>query len=111
LKHLYDNNIGNNVFLAGDSHQNWVADVAWVGKQDYSSATGAGSIGVEFAGTAVSSSGRAGPISSANNAAKTQVNRNAVLQWQEGYYRGYFLLSATKEKVTTQFFGESSQPP
>ena len=25
LKHLYDNNIGNNVFLAGDSHQNWVS--------------------------------------------------------------------------------------
>lgn len=24
LKHLYDNEIGNNVFLAGDSHQNWV---------------------------------------------------------------------------------------
>ncbi|PKS10107.1 hypothetical protein jhhlp_001857 [Lomentospora prolificans] len=23
LKHLYDNNIGNNIFLAGDSHQNW----------------------------------------------------------------------------------------
>jgi phosphodiesterase/alkaline phosphatase D-like protein len=24
LKHLYDNGIGNNIFLAGDSHQNWV---------------------------------------------------------------------------------------
>lgn len=24
LKHLYDNNISNTVFLAGDSHQNWV---------------------------------------------------------------------------------------
>ena len=24
LKHLYDNHIGNNVFLSGDSHQNWV---------------------------------------------------------------------------------------
>ena len=24
FKHLYDNEIGNNAFLAGDSHQNWV---------------------------------------------------------------------------------------
>lgn len=24
LEHLYDNDIGNNIFLAGDSHQNWV---------------------------------------------------------------------------------------
>ncbi|GKT44509.1 alkaline phosphatase D [Colletotrichum spaethianum] len=23
LQHLYDHNIGNNIFLAGDSHQNW----------------------------------------------------------------------------------------
>ncbi len=27
LKHLYDNNIDNNVFLAGDSHQNWVSGI------------------------------------------------------------------------------------
>jgi alkaline phosphatase D len=25
LEHLYDNEIGNNIFLAGDSHQNWVS--------------------------------------------------------------------------------------
>jgi len=25
LEHLYSNDIGNNVFLAGDSHQNWVS--------------------------------------------------------------------------------------
>lgn len=25
LQHMYDNEIGNNVFLAGDSHQNWVS--------------------------------------------------------------------------------------
>lgn len=25
LQHIYDNEIGNNIFLAGDSHQNWVS--------------------------------------------------------------------------------------
>ncbi|KAK4186812.1 putative Phosphodiesterase/Alkaline phosphatase D [Podospora australis] len=105
LKHLYDGNIGNNIFLAGDSHQNWVSDVTWIGQKGYNQATGAGSIGVEFAGTAVSSSGRAGPISAANTAASNQIKNNQVLQWQEGYYRGYFLLSVQKDKVVSQFFG------
>ncbi|KAK3987697.1 alkaline phosphatase [Cladorrhinum sp. PSN332] len=108
LKHLYENGIGNNVFLAGDSHQNWVSDVPWLGNSDYNSATGAGSIGVEFAGTAVSSSGTSGPITNANSNAQTQINRHQVLQWQEGYYRGYFLLTAGKDKVTTQYFGSPS---
>lgn len=28
LQHMYDNNIKNNIFLAGDSHQNWVRRLA-----------------------------------------------------------------------------------
>lgn len=79
--------------------------MAWVGKHDYNSTTGAGAIGVEFAGTAVSSSGYTGGISAGNNASKNLVNRNEVLQWQEGYYRGYFLLSLGKEKAMAQFIG------
>lgn len=105
LQHLYTNNITNNIFLAGDSHRNWVADVAWVGKHEYNSTTGAGAVGVEFAGTAVSSSGYSGGISGNINSAKNLVNKNEVLQWQEGYYRGYFLLSLGKDKATAQFIG------
>lgn len=29
LQHIYDNEIGNNIFLAGDSHQNWVGPGPW----------------------------------------------------------------------------------
>ncbi|KAK1759984.1 putative Phosphodiesterase/Alkaline phosphatase D [Echria macrotheca] len=105
LKQLYDNKIGNNIFLAGDSHQNWVADVAWTGKYDYNSVSGAGAVGVEFAGTAVSSSGPAGNIASLNKVAKGRMDKVPALQWQEGYYRGYFLLSVSKDKATTQFYG------
>ncbi|GAB1320947.1 Alkaline phosphatase [Madurella fahalii] len=108
LQHLYDNNIGNNVFLAGDSHQNWVSDVTWLGEKPYDSATGEGSIGVEFAGTAVSSGGQSGPILRARNASRALVEDNEVLQWQEGYYRGYFILSASQERLTVQFFGSPS---
>ncbi|KAK0701193.1 PhoD-like phosphatase-domain-containing protein [Apiosordaria backusii] len=105
LQHIIDNKIDNNVFLAGDSHRNWVSDVTWLGQSEYNPTTGSGSLGVEFAGTAVSSSGRAGPISAANTYARDRVRDTDVLQWHEGYYRGYFVLSVQKNKVTAGFFG------
>jgi alkaline phosphatase D len=106
LKHLYDNKIGNNIFLAGDSHQNWVSDLTWLGQESYNPTTGEGAVGVEFAGTAVTSSGQAGPILAAREKARAQVEANQVLQWQEGYYRGYFILTVGRKAVTAQYFGE-----
>ncbi|KAM5345220.1 hypothetical protein ACJ41O_011082 [Fusarium nematophilum] len=109
LQHLYDNDIGNNIFLAGDSHQNWVSDLVWLGTKDYDNKTGAGSIGVEFAGTAVSSSGVDGPIEpNSGDAARSRVEGNPELMWQEGYYRGYFRLDVTPKKISAQFFGSPS---
>ncbi|KAK3681138.1 alkaline phosphatase-like protein [Podospora appendiculata] len=108
LQHLYDNNIGNNILLSGDSHQNWVSDLAWLGKKSYNSTTGQGAIGVEFAGTAVSSSGASGTILKTRDSAAAQVKRNEELQWQEGYYRGYYVLSVKKDKVVAQYFGSPS---
>ncbi|KAK3314394.1 alkaline phosphatase-like protein [Apodospora peruviana] len=108
LQHLYDNNIGNNIFLAGDSHQNWVTDLAWLGNKAYDPSTGAGSVGVEFAGTAVSSGGIGGPILKAREEAKKNVDNNEELHWQEGYYRGYFVLSLGSKQATAQYFGSPS---
>ncbi|RYP34941.1 hypothetical protein DL767_004018 [Monosporascus sp. MG133] len=108
LKHLYDNKIDNTVFLAGDSHQNWVSDVAWLGEKPYDAATGEGAIGVEFAGTAVSSSGVRGTIASAREAAQQRVENNTELLWNEGYYRGYFLLVAARDRLEARFHGSPS---
>ncbi|CAO1598744.1 hypothetical protein XANCAGTX0491_002504 [Xanthoria calcicola] len=108
LKHLYDNNIGNNVFLAGDSHQNWVSDLVWLGEKPYDDTSGAGALGVEFAGTAVTSTGNRKRIPGTDADARTLVNRNEVLQWQDGYYRGYFLMTVGKDRIETQFFGSPS---
>lgn len=44
---LYENNIGNNIVIAGDSHANWVSDLVWLDNHPYDPATGNGSIGVE----------------------------------------------------------------
>jgi len=85
-----------------------VSDVTWLGESAYDTATGEGAVGVEFAGTAVSSSGQAGPILAAREKARAQVQANEVLQWQEGYYRGYYVLSLGREKAVAQYFGEIS---
>ncbi|KAJ1311288.1 hypothetical protein OPQ81_009786 [Rhizoctonia solani] len=53
---LYKRKIDNTVILSGDSHANWVSDLAYPNDTiGYSPTTGQGAIGVEFAGTAVSS--------------------------------------------------------
>ncbi|KAK3073175.1 hypothetical protein LTR53_005463 [Teratosphaeriaceae sp. CCFEE 6253] len=111
LKTMYSNGIDNNIMLAGDSHANWVSDLTWLDHANYSSATGAGSVGVEFAGTAVSSSSPFGADSTVfecNNQSRLLIRDNEELQWQEGYYRGYYELQISREKVEAQYFGTPS---
>lgn len=83
-----------------------VSDLAWLGTKAYDNATGNGAIGVEFAGTAVTSGGQSGPIEPvAGNAARAWIQRNEEMGWQEGYYRGYFYLTVTPQKATAQYYG------
>ena len=108
LKHLYDNQIDNTIFLAGDSHASWVSDLVWLDEHPYDPVTGAGSIGVEFAGSAVSSPCPIGAnisIAAANNASRLLLAANKELQWQDFYYRGYFELSIDYDVVNATFFG------
>lgn len=89
-----------------DSIGSKVSDLAWLGTKDYDSESGKGAIGVEFAGTAVTSTGQTGPIEpNAGNYSRGMVGRNEEMQWQEGYYRGYFRLAVTPEQATAQFYG------
>lgn len=106
FKTLYDNNITNNILMSvsssklfspnfllliffikkGDSHMSWCADLVWLGEKDYSPATGAGAIGVEFAGSAVSSPcpyGQNITMARANNYSAWLVANNDELQWQD----------------------------
>ncbi|KAG8623301.1 hypothetical protein KVT40_008277 [Elsinoe batatas] len=108
LEYLTNNNIGNNIFMAGDSHASWVSDLTWLGNAPYDPETGAGSLGAEFAGSAVSSPCPYGQnISLARAAAFSQrlVNDNPELQWQDLYYRGYYELHISHEEVVANFFG------
>ncbi|KAF3010414.1 hypothetical protein E8E15_000859 [Penicillium rubens] len=108
LQTLYDNKIGNNIVIAGDTHVNWVSDLAWLDHTPYDSSTGSGSIGVEFGGAAVSSPSSFGQnttIPAANNISQIVATDSESLQWSEGYYRGYFELHITPEQVGAHFFG------
>ena len=101
---MYDNNIGNNIMLAGDTHTNWVSDLAWIGEKPYDSTTGKGAVGVEFAGTAVSSEGFGGTVSSAE-AEAANYKKNEEMRCTEGYYRGYYELHVKQDEVQAKYFG------
>ncbi|KAE8445639.1 hypothetical protein EG329_012936 [Mollisiaceae sp. DMI_Dod_QoI] len=108
LAHLYDNKINNTIFLAGDSHASWVSDLVWLDTHPYDPVTGDGSVGVEFAGSAVSSPcpyGQNITLKSANNYSSILVDSNRELQWQDLYYRGYYEISVAKDAVHAAFFG------
>ncbi|PSN75212.1 hypothetical protein BS50DRAFT_581925 [Corynespora cassiicola Philippines] len=84
----YSCQTSNTAFLAGDSHANWVSDLVWLDEMPYDRVSGERSIGVEFAGTAVSSTGLTSPsfggtIANANAKAAGLVKDNKELQWNE----------------------------
>ncbi|KAL4894754.1 PhoD-like phosphatase-domain-containing protein [Aspergillus ambiguus] len=102
--HIYNNNIQDTIMLAGDTHVNWVSDIAWIGEKEYDGATGEGAVGVEFAVTSISSPGTEGPIAEAEKEAAVYSD-NEELQWNEAYYRGYFELYVRREEAEARYYG------
>ena len=91
-----------------DIFGSWVSDLVWLDQSPYDPATGAGAIGVEFGGTAVSSPSPFGQnisIAAANNISDYLIRDNRELQWSEAYYRGYYELHVSRAKVDARFFG------
>jgi len=105
LSHLYNNKISNTIFLSGDSHANWVSDLVWLGTKPYNKETGEGAIGVEFAGTSVTSGKPGGSIEASNKKSAKLVKNNPELQWSELYYRGYYELHVSPKEIIAQYFG------
>ncbi|KAI5117204.1 hypothetical protein M0805_005174 [Coniferiporia weirii] len=110
LDHIVKNEINNVVILSGDSHANWVSDLAYPNDtKTYDSTTGSGALGVEFAGTAVSSpstfgAGIAPAAADALSAQYVAERGNANLQWSEGSYRGFFALTIDPKEVKATFY-------
>ncbi|EMC92262.1 hypothetical protein BAUCODRAFT_283733 [Baudoinia panamericana UAMH 10762] len=108
LSFMTQNNIGNNIVISGDSHASWVSDLVWLDHANYSSDTGAGGLGVEFAGSAVSSPcpyGQNITLAAANNYSQWLEGANPELHWNDLYYRGYFEMQLSYSQVNASFFG------
>jgi len=108
LNHIKNNKIDNTLILSGDSHANWVADLAFPNDTtNYNPTTGKGALGVEFAGTAVSSGSSFGNNISpeaANTLSREYVTFNADLQWSEGSFRGFFTLTLDTKTATATYY-------
>ncbi|KAJ7156048.1 PhoD-like phosphatase-domain-containing protein [Mycena crocata] len=105
LNHLQSNNISNTIILSGDSHANWVSDLAR--EQQYNPITGDGALGVEFAGTAVTSPSAFGANiqpAAADAISKLLAATNADLQWSEGSFRGFFTLTIDPNTLTATYY-------
>ncbi|KAJ3843443.1 PhoD-like phosphatase-domain-containing protein [Lentinula raphanica] len=108
LNYLYENNINNTIVLSGDSHANWVSDLAHPNDSTtYNPLTGQGAIGVEFAGTAVTSGSSFGTNiapAAADVKSLEYVAANLDLQWSEGSYRGFFTLTIDPDTLNATYY-------
>ncbi|KAH0580788.1 hypothetical protein H2248_011946 [Termitomyces sp. 'cryptogamus'] len=106
--HLSNRSISNTVILSGDSHDNWVSDLARPNDTSYDEVTGNGAFGVEFGGTAVTSPSSFGTNISPTDAdviSRGFVAQNPELQWSEGSFRGFFTLTVDPETLNATFYG------
>ncbi|KAI0322193.1 hypothetical protein OF83DRAFT_1094906, partial [Amylostereum chailletii] len=82
-------------------------DMLFNGPFSYDPVTGKNALGVEFAGTAVTSSSPLGADVSpavADEASKSFVTVNNQLQWSEASYRGFFTLTVNPSEVMATYY-------
>ena len=96
--------VGNLAVLTGDVHSSWAYDLPRDPFAGYDKASGKGSMGVEFAGTSVSSPSNvgAGPDGEAQLAALRDARPH--LHYVDGRYRGYFVVDLTRERLQADFY-------
>lgn len=105
--------------LSGDSHATWVSDLRRDNESAYEPTTGAGGLGVEFAGSAVSSPSSYGygptwTTERYNGVAANLTAASPSLQYAEGQLRGYFevnlFVAAAFEYITDTTISSLSSP-
>jgi len=95
--------VGNFTVLTGDVHSCWAYDLPRRPFAGYDKASGKGSLGVEFAGTSISSpSGLDGSPEGLKRLAAVRARPH--LHYVEGRYRGYFTLDLTRERLQADFY-------
>lgn len=95
---------GNLAVLTGDVHSSWAYDLPRDPFAGYDRATGKGSLGVEFAGTSVSSPSSLGSGPDGEKQLADILAARPHLHYADGRYRGYFILDLTRERLQADFY-------
>ena len=96
FNHILDSNIQNVVVLTGDIHTSWANDLPHTG---YNASTGAGSAGVEYVITSVTSSSTPIGFPSAIISAA-----NPHIKWSDFTKKGYLVLDINSERVQGDYW-------
>jgi alkaline phosphatase D len=94
--HILTNNIPNFVVLTGDIHTSWANDIP---STAYNSSTGAGSVGVEFVATSITSQGSPLPVSQS-----IIQSQNPHMKYIDLTRHGYVLLDVNKDRTQGEFW-------
>ena len=90
--------------LTGDVHSSWAYDLPRRPFDGYDPATGRGSIGLEFAGTSVTSVSNLGVGPDGEAQLKAVKAARPHLHYVDGRYRGYYVVDLTRERLQADFF-------
>ena len=94
----------NLAVLTGDIHSSWAYDLPRRPYEGYDKKSGKGSVGVEFAGTSVSSPSSIGGGPDAAKQLAGYLAARPHLHYVDGRYRGYFILDLTRQRLQADFY-------
>jgi alkaline phosphatase D len=90
--------------LTGDVHSSWAFDLPRLPFDAYDPKTGRGSIGIEFAGTSVTSRSNLGAGPEGEKQLADLRAARPHLHYVDGRYRGYYLVDVTRERLQADFY-------
>ena len=96
--------VENFAVLTGDVHSSWAFDLPRDPFGGYDAKTGKGSLGVEFAGTSVTSTSNVGAGPDGEKALADLRAARPHLHYVDGRYRGYYIVDVTHERLQADYF-------
>jgi alkaline phosphatase D len=96
--------IRNLAVLTGDVHSSWAYDLPRRPFDGYDKATGKGSLGVEFAGTSVTSPSNLGRGPEGPKQLADAMAARPHLHYVDGRYRGYFIVDLTRDRLQADYY-------
>lgn len=101
MNYIMNNNIPNPVILTGDIHTAWANDIPY---QNYNGTTGAGSMGVEYVTTSVTSPG-ADFVSTLTSAGVPLIkSQNSHMKFIDLTRRGFLILDVNQQRIQGDYY-------